>query len=886
MTIRCSSTTFRANIWRLPKPSPPVSIPPPSIVWKIQNGVQSASWFVATSHRCHGKTRSPGSFGDSSDIDYQLPIVKSFVTTKPPLAYRWLLVSWMFYCVMTHPTHSQTFYRQPPQEVIDVIDAPPEPLVRFSPDGRWMLFLDRDAMPSIQDMARRMLRLAGMRIDPVANAEFQTDYYRGLQLRSSDGGKPVSLPLPPSVRIGTVRWSHRSDAFVFTIITDKGTELWLSTIDQPDRPVKLTDRLSLVLADIRFHPDGRQPPCRCVPSDRGPEPPAPAYPLGPNIQESSGNAAPVRTYQDLLTSPYDEALFEYYAKSQLTLFDFDGQSRSIGPPSMIMGVQFSNDGRHLLVSSLRRPFSYLVTYARFPMTVAVWDMEGQVEKTIVERPLAENIPIEGVPTGPRNIAWSSSQPATLHWFEALDEGDPKKKVDYRDRLMEWTAPFDDSPREQFKIQYRAIDIGYFIDPHRITLTDYDRDRRWIRMRMLDLSDPASEPKTLIDRNTRDAYGDPGSLMHRANDRGHSVVRQDGDYVYMAGQGATPQGDLPFLDRYRLSTWTQERLWRCEPGVLESPLLITESSETRKPTLVTRRESATDPPNYMRRELDRDTSHALTDFRDPTPQIRGIRKELVTYRRADGVQLSATLYLPANYQDGTKLPLMVWAYPIEFTDSSTAGQVTTSPSRFVRISGTSHLALLTQGYAVMDNATMPVVGDPETMNNTFVEQIVSSAQAAIDKAVEMGVADRDRVAVGGHSYGAFMTANLLAHSSLFKAGVARSGAYNRTLTPFGFQSERRPFWEAPEIYMNLSPFRHAHQIKQPLLLIHGENDDNSGTFPIQSQRMFQASKETVERFDSSCCHSKAMAIEPANRCYTPRPKRSNGSIVMSATTATK
>jgi dipeptidyl aminopeptidase/acylaminoacyl peptidase len=232
---------------------------------------------------------------------------------------------------------------------------------------------------------------------------------------------------------------------------------------------------------------------------------------------------------------------------------------------------------------------------------------------------------------------------------------------------------------------------------------------------------------------------------------------------------------------------------------------------------------------------------LTHFPDPAPQLRSITKQLVTYKRADGVPLSFTLYLPANYKKGERLPTIVWAYPLEFSDAGTAGQVSGSPSHFTTIGGISQLFLVTQGYAVLDDATMPVIGDPETMNNTYVEQIVASAKAAIDKAVEMGVADRDRIGVGGHSYGAFMTANLLAHSDLFRAGVARSGAYNRTLTPFGFQSERRTLWEAPEMYMKVSPFMHADKIKHPILLIHGMADDNSGTFPIQSERLYQAIK---------------------------------------------
>ena len=212
---------------------------------------------------------------------------------------------------------------------------------------------------------------------------------------------------------------------------------------------------------------------------------------------------------------------------------------------------------------------------------------------------------------------------------------------------------------------------------------------------------------------------------------------------------------------------------------------------------------------------------------------------LTYKRADGVPLSFELYLLPDYGPGTRLPTLIWAYPREFNDADTAGQVFGSSKRFTEVTGYSQLFHVLNGFAVLDNASMPVVGDVDTVNDTYIKQIVDDAKAAIDKAAEMGVTDPARVAVVGHSYGAFMTANLLAHCDLFKAGIAESGAHNRTLTPFGFQSERRTIWQAPDVYIKMSPFMYADKIKTPMLLIHGEADDNDGTFPIQSDRMYQA-----------------------------------------------
>jgi dipeptidyl aminopeptidase/acylaminoacyl peptidase len=594
---------------------------------------------------------------------------------------------------------------------------------------------------------------------------------------------------------------------------------------------------------ILWAPDGQSLLCGTVPSDRGPEPAEPRVPLGPNIQQSDGIESPVRTYQDLLSSPYDELLFEHYATAQLCWVDLNGERKPVARPAILANVSLSPDGQFLLVAKVKRPYSYLHTMGSFPNDVEVWTASGEPLQTIENVPLADNIPIEGVPTCRRSIRWRANLPATLTWVEALDGGDPRQSVPARDRILSWSAPFAEPPRELVKVEHRYAGITEFENPAWLVVSETDRDRRWTRTLWHDLDAPAAPAKILVDRSLRDRYGDPGQWVMRTKEDGRQVVRQDGDWVYRTGAGASPIGNLPFLDRQNLVSLETERLWQCQEGFYESVVRVLDSSPTEKPTVITSREAPTLPPNFYRLDLSHATEQALTQFADPTPQIRGITKQLVKYQRADGVPLSATLYLPADYQPGTRLPLFVWAYPLEFNDAATAGQVSGSPWQFTRIQGSSHLALLTQGYAVMDNATMPIIGDPETMNDTFVEQIAAAAQAAINTAVDLGVADPNRVGVGGHSYGAFMTANLLAHTDLFKAGIARSGAYNRTLTPFGFQSERRTFWEAPDVYLQVSPFAHAHRINQPLLLIHGEADNNAGTFPIQSQRLFQAVKGT-------------------------------------------
>ncbi len=739
------------------------------------------------------------------------------------------------------PLLARDVYRLPPPEVVAIVDAPPAPSVRLSPDSEWMILVERDAMPGIADLSRRMLRLGGVRIDPAASGRFQTGYDRALSLRRRDGRQSTPIPLPDGARLSSTSWAHDSRSLAFTLVSDKGTELWSVSVDGPRKPRRLTRRLSTVLASHVWMPDARSLVCRLVPEERGREPEAPRSPDGPNVQESSGNTSPTRTYQDLLSSPHDEELFEYYATTQLAILDPEGTRRSVGKPAMISDASPSPDGKHLLVTSIERPFSYLMTYRSFPRRIEVWNLDGEVEHLVAAVPLAENIPIQGVRTGPRQVMWKSGEPATLMWLEALDGGDPRRVVDHRDRWMIQAAPFTEKARELLRSEHRSTGVSFLADPSMLISTEYDRDRRWTRSLLHSLSHANVGPRVLSDRSIRDRYADPGRLITVPDTSGKRILLQEGPWVYRSGRGASPEGMLPFLDRQNLETLETQRLWRCEKGAYESVVAIVEIGAGSLPTLVTSHETPASPPNYQLRKLGEQTVERITQFPDPTPQIRGIEKQLVTYKRNDGVPLSATLYLPGGHKPLTRLPLIVWAYPIEFNDARTAGQIGVSPWRFTRIQGSTHLTLLTQGYAIMDRATMPVIGHPEKMNDTFVEQIVASARAAIDKAVEMGVADPDRVGVGGHSYGAFMTANLLAHCDLFRAGIARSGAYNRTLTPFGFQSERRPLWEAKDVYFRISPFMHAHRINEPMLMIHGENDNNSGTFPMQSRRMYQAIK---------------------------------------------
>ncbi len=733
-----------------------------------------------------------------------------------------------------------TGYTLPPQAMVDLLDAAPTPGVRTSPDSKWMLLVERPAMPPLAEVVRPWVGLAGVRIDPACNAPKRDAFDTGLTLRKVSDGSSRPVVLPQGARIDGVSWSHTSEHFVFALRGQSQVDLWAASVANLE-PKRIATGINTVLLSWTWASDGQHVICPLVPQDRPAAPPADKLPDGPAIQETSGEISPTRTYQDLLGDETDARSFEHFATSQLASIHVGtGATKQLGKPALYVEVDSSPSGQYLLVGRLERPFSYLLPASLFPSRYEVWDQQGALVHTAAVMPLGENIPIEGVRTGPRQLRWQASAPATLAWFEALDGGDPKRKAPHRDRVLVHAAPFQEAPRELLKLEHRARGLTWLADPSQVIASEYDRDRRWVRTRLFSTSG-AFEPKMLDDRSMNDRYADKGGLVQEWRADGSIVPRQDGDYVYRAGQGASPAGARPFLDRQNLATLEIQRLWQCQEGRYEVCQDVMASGENQKPTILVQSESNDQPPRWIELDLQQNATREVLAFPDPQPALRGIQKRLVKYKRADGVDLSATLYLPKDYVEGTRLPLVVWAYPMEYSDPLTAGQVTASPHRFMRVGGPSHLFFLLAGYAIMDDAAMPIVGDPETMNETFLDQAVASAKAAIEEADRLGVGDPTRVGVGGHSYGAFMTANLLAHCDLFRAGIARSGAYNRTLTPFGFQSERRTLWEAPATYTRLSPFFFADRINEPLLMIHGERDSNPGTFPMQSERLFQAMK---------------------------------------------
>ncbi|MEW6303949.1 MAG: prolyl oligopeptidase family serine peptidase [Verrucomicrobiota bacterium] len=753
------------------------------------------------------------------------------------------LVAWLL-VVFSNLSHAQPAngYQKPPAEILEALDTPPLPVVTISPARDRLLLAQGVRYPPIAEVAEPMLRLAGVRINPRNNGPHLPTTYIALTLKTVADGREQTLVLPPGARISFPAWSPDGAQFAFARYNSDEIELWVG--DAVSGKLRRLRGVALNAAygsSFEWMPDSRALLCKTIVARRGPPPLPPVAPAAPVVQESAGKSAPVRTFQDLLETPHDEDLFDYYATSQLALVEArSGRLTKVGEPALFAAVDPSPDGRLILVSRIHRPYSYLHTASSFPREVEVWDRAGQMVYQLASKPLADNIPIGGVPTGPRNYHWHPIEPATLAWVEALDRGSERTKAAYRDKVMLVRAPFADKPTQLARTQQRFSSLMWTEAPHIALLRDYQSAKRVARTFVINPQKPGEAPKLIWERSTQDRYHDPGVPLSKLLPNGKRAARVDNNCLFLAGPGASSEGDRPFLDRFDLATFKSERVFQCDDQSYETIVgLVTEDGSR----LITRKETRTVPPNYFLRDLPKNTATALTQFTDTTPQLRQFTKQLVTYQRDDGVQLSFTLYLPAGHQPGQRLPTVLWAYPREYIDADTAGQVSGSANSFTSITGISHLFFLTQGYAILDGATMPVVGTSQRRNDTYLDQIVASAKAAIDKAVELGVTDPDRVGVGGHSYGAFMTANLLAHSDLFRAGIARSGAYNRTLTPFGFQNENRTLWQAQETYLKMSPFMVANKINEPVLLIHGEADNNSGTFPIQSERLYQAVKGT-------------------------------------------
>ena len=740
----------------------------------------------------------------------------------------------------------ELLFQKPSQAILQLADYERPPSISMDSKKIMVLFSYRDTYKTLEDLNQEELRLGGLRVNPILNISSTQSYVTNLKLRKLNDAlaEPIQIKnLPAKPRMTYVSWSPNDQFIAFVNMDESTLSLWV--IDVTTSEAKRISNVSLNANSgmpYNWTSDSKGFLVRTIPNNRSALIDSKKErPKGPIISVAEGKVSQNRTYQDLLKNPTDEKNFETLIKSELKMVSLTGEVKDFLPSDLYIGSNFSPDGNYVLVTTLQRPYSYIVPYSRFPMTQKVYTVSGQLVKEVNSIPLVEIMPkgFAADRTGKRNLYWRDDQPSSLFYVEALDGGDPAKMVEFRDELFSWKAPFDAAPSSILKVKQRFEDVQ-FSDQAIMLVTDSWYDTRNQKTYLVNLTD--NSYKIIFDRNYQDAYGDPGVFQLTKGKWGRDVLSINQNKLVLFGDGFTKDGQFPFIDEFDLATLKTKRIYTA--NVLGKKLDLIDFYDLQKGQILVQLQSKSDYPNFFLLNIKNSKTTQLTFTKNPFEAIKNVEKQVIKYKRNDGVELSGTLYLPIGYNkvNKPKVPLLIWAYPEEFKDKNSAGQNKQNPNEFTFPYYGSFVYWVTKGYAVLDDASFPIIGEgTEEPNNTFIEQLVANGRAAIDAVDALGYIDRTKVAVGGHSYGAFMTANLLTHSEDFACGIARSGAYNRTLTPFGFQSEQRNFWDVPEIYGGMSPFFTASKMDKPILLIHGEADNNPGTFTLQSERYFQAIK---------------------------------------------
>jgi len=738
-------------------------------------------------------------------------------------------------------------YQKPSKEILDLADYERAPSVSMDTKKEYMLLSYRNTYKTLDELNQEELRLGGLRINPITNISSTVTYINNIKVRKIKDKNEIQVTgLPQNPKISNIAWSPDEKKIAFTHTTATGVELYVLDMASA-KATKLTDATlnANMGSPFSWYRDNQSLLVKMLPKNR------PALidakkdlPTGPTVSSSDGKKSSNRTYQDLLKNKTDETNFETLVTSELYKLDLNGKTTLYKKADLYAGEGFSPDGNYILITTIKKPYSYIVPLSRFPMTSIVYDLSGKEVKVVNEIALSEIMPkgFMATRTGKRSMNWRADLPATLSFVEALDGGDPANVVEFRDEVFMWNAPFTANPTSLAKTKQRYAGIVWGNNTNAI-LYDQWYDTRNEKTYLINPSNPGQAPKVIFDRNSQDIYSDPGSFETVKNQYGRQVLALENDNAFLIGEGHTKEGQFPFIDEFNMKTLKPKRLY--QSAYKDKKESIFSIEDFKKGDVLVQLQSKSDYPNYYFRNIKKKNQLTqITAFKNPFESIKNVHKEVIKYKRKDGVELSGTLYLPAGYdmKKKEKLPLLIWAYPEEYKDKNSAGQSSQNPNDFTFPYYGSFVYWVNKGYVVLDDASFPIIGEGTTEpNDTFIPQLVSNAEAAIDAVDKLGYINRKKVAVGGHSYGAFMTANLLTHSDLFACGIARSGAYNRTLTPFGFQSEQRNYWEATDVYNTMSPFMNAEKMKTPMLLVHGDADNNPGTFTLQTERYFQALK---------------------------------------------
>ena len=737
-------------------------------------------------------------------------------------------------------------FQKPSAAILALADFERAPAVSMDTKKEFMLLSYRSTYKTLDDLNQEEMRLGGLRINPVTNISSTITYVNNLKLQKiSDKSVMQVSGLPENAKITNISWSPNDKKIAFTNTSTTGVALWIVDVASA-KAQKITDYLlnANLGSPYNWLNDSDNLLVKMLPKNKS------ALidikkelPKGPTVSVSEGSKSQNRTYPDLLKNKIDESNFENLITSELYIVSGSGAAKLYKNADLFLNENFSPDGKYILITTLQKPFSYIVPLNRFPQKTVVYDLSGKEIKVVNEVPLTEIMPkgFSSVRQGKRFMNWRDDKPAMLCYVEALDGGDQSQKAAFRDEVFLWNFPFVSAPVSMMKTQQRFSDVIWGNDEN-VIVSDSWYDTRNTKTYLVNPSKPAANELIIFDRNSQDIYSDPGNFETQKNQFNKYVLAIENDSAFLIGDGNTKEGQFPFIESFNLKTQKTKRLYTSQLKDKKEDLLSIE--DFTKGIVLVRIQSKNDYPNYFFRSINAKSLTQITSFSNPFKSIKDVYKEVIKYKRKDGVDLSGTLYLPAGYDRKIKekLPLLIWAYPAEFKDKNSAGQNDKNPNEFTFPSYGSFIYYVTKGYAVLDDASFPIIGEDKTEpNDTFINQLVDDAEAAIKAVDDLGYINPKKVGVGGHSYGAFMTANLLTHSSLFACGIARSGAYNRTLTPFGFQSEQRNYWDIPAIYNQMSPFMNADKMKTPLLLVHGDADNNPGTFTLQSERYFQALK---------------------------------------------
>jgi dipeptidyl aminopeptidase/acylaminoacyl peptidase len=664
----------------------------------------------------------------------------------------------------------------------------------------------------------------------------------GLTFYKVADGTQVRAKLPADVQLGTVRWSNKGDRVACVVFAKGGADLWI---------VEAATGNARRLEGVKMYPianvldwsnDDASLFTALVVNDAGKLPEVSEVPDGPAVRKSAGRATPQRTSRDVLRTTDDQARFQFIVTCQLAWVPVDGSAvKKLGEPVALDRCEMSPDERYVRVNRFVLPAPLGFPSYLFPYKVELWPTAGGAPIAIGDVPLNDRSAVASVsPLGPHDYTFAPDGQSL--WFASWEDKpganaqaavrDTSLPPPGVDKIFKLSAPFTGTAMEVARSEFPIQGTVFTADGAKLLVAEAYEPRRVERESWLDAKQP-SKLNALVYRSTEGVYDDPGRLAMKS-DRHADVawVTADGKSFYRMGDGFEADGQRPFLDRCAFAGGKSTRLFQSDLKRLEAPVTVLTPDAKRFITLA---QTATEPPNWFARKAGDKKATQVSAFKNPLEALSRATRQQFTFKRDDGVVLNAEVVLPADWKPGSPpLPTLFWIYPNDYRSAAAASQNRTSPNRFPSQSPLNPEVLVTQGYAVV-KPDLAIVGT----NDQYVAELQRSAKAAVDECVKRGFTDRDRIAVAGHSYGAFSTVNCLAHTKLFRAGWASDGAYNRTLTPFTFQAETRNLWEAKDTYLGMSPFLYANQIDAPLLLMHNQDDTNVGTNPIQSQRLFEA-----------------------------------------------